>query len=449
MATRSTDFPTTAVPATAVPADAVPASGGPAPSRRRAGLVLAMIVVFMVVNYADKAVLGLAAVPIMDELGISKSTYGLISSSFYLLFSLAGLAVGFVSTRFSSRAILFVLTLVWAVAQAPVLLIAAVPTLIASRVLLGAAEGPAASMSMHALYKWFPLDKRGLPSALQISGAALGTVIAAPVLTWFITQHGWRSAFLFLAVISLVWSLVWLRTGHDGPYRGGGKVVAGAPAAVDGPALPYRRLLLNGTVLGSISSAFGAHCALTLASAWLPVYLTSELDLGPARVAAVVSGVSLLSFVLLLLITPLVDVLTRRGVPSRWSRGAGQGIAVVVSGVAMAAFPFVGSTGPRLVLIAVAFGVHAVSLPLHYMTTAEVVPTRQRGAVFGIFAATGTLPGLVVPFVAGHLVESAATESAGYTAAFLATAGIMLVTGLYAIAAIRPARDAARLVSRG
>ncbi|NED08031.1 MFS transporter, partial [Streptomyces sp. SID6648] len=165
-----------------------------------------------------KSVLGLAAVPIMDELGLSNGTYGLISSSFYLLFSLSGLVVGFFSSRVSSRTMLFVMALLWAVAQLPVLAVAAVPTLIAGRVLLGVAEGPAASMSMHALYKWFPPERRGLPSALQIGGAAIGTLVSAPVLTWLITDFGWRSAYAALAVVSLLWALVWWRTGHDGPY---------------------------------------------------------------------------------------------------------------------------------------------------------------------------------------------------------------------------------------
>ncbi|MEU2658400.1 MFS transporter [Streptomyces sp. NPDC007325] len=253
------------------------APAGPAFDRRRAWLFTAMIVAFMLINYADKSVLGLAAVPIMDELDMSNSTYGMVSSSFSLLFSLSGLIVGFVSARVTSRVLLFTMATLWAVAQLPVLVVASVPALVAGRLLLGAAEGPATSMSMHALYKWFPADRRGLPSALQISGAALGMLIAAPVVTWLVTDFGWRSAFVVLAVTSLVWSLVWWRVGHDGPYRqddtSGTRDHATAGPTAPGVRLPYRRLLLNGTVLGSIAAAFGASWALALSHAWLPVYL--------------------------------------------------------------------------------------------------------------------------------------------------------------------------------
>ncbi|CAM5709915.1 D-galactonate transporter [Streptomyces tendae] len=436
----------------APPGEPATAPPHPAFDRRRAWLITALIVAFMLINYADKSVLGLAAVPIMDELDISNSTYGMISSSFALLFSLSGLVVGFVSARVSSRVLLFTMAVVWAVAQLPVLFVASVPALVAGRVLLGAAEGPAASMSMHALYKWFPANLRGLPSALQISGAALGTLFAAPVVTWLITGFGWRSAFMVLAVTSVVWSLAWWKLGHDGPY-GEDRVPAAhapaprgrTPASAPRERLPYRRLLLNGTVLGSIAGAFGASWALALSHAWLPVYLRTQLDLTPGGAAGLISAISGFSLVLLLSVPPLVDRLRRRGRSARWSSGAPQGIAVLLAALAMAAFPFVDGLAPHLVLLGLAFGGHAIVFPLHYMTTSAVVPAVQRGAVFGVVAATGTLPGLVAPYVTGRLLDSASSPGAGYTHAFLLSAAVMLVCGLLALVTIRPERDARRL----
>lgn len=424
-------------PRTATQSQHAPA---PAADSRRAWLITAMIVTFMVINFADKSVLGLAAVPIMEELDLSNSTYGLISSSFYFLFSISGLLVGFLSTRISSRVLLFGMTLLWAVAQLPVLALASVPTLMAGRILLGAAEGPAASMSMHALYKWFPPERRGFPSALQIGGAALGTLIAAPVVTWLIEGFGWRSAYAILAAVSATWALVWWRVGHDGPYDH--KRTAGGTSQ---PRLPYRKILLTGTVLGSISSAFGAAWALSLSHAWLPAYFRTQMDMSAAASATAISVMSGFGLVLLLAVSPFMDALKSRGVSSRWSSGAGQSIAVCVAGCAMTAFPFIDASGPRLVVIAVAFGGTAIAIPLHYMTTAEVVPPAQRGAVFGIVAGVGTLPGLVAPFLTGHLIDAADTPSIGYTTAFLAAGAVMLTAGTFALAAIRPERDARRL----
>ncbi|WP_326678807.1 MFS transporter [Streptomyces sp. NBC_01237] len=146
-------------------------------------------------------------------------------------------------------------------------------------------------------------------------------------------------------------------------------------------------------------------------------------------------------------VSRLIDALKARGLTSRWSSGALQGTAVCVAGTAMASFPFVDASGPRLLLIGMTFGCTAVAIPPHYMTTAEVVPTAQRGAVFGIVAATGTLPGLIAPSLTGHLIDAATTQAAGYRTAFLVTAVVMVVAGAFAVAAIRPEHDARRLAS--
>lgn len=427
-------------PLLGAPGAAVPP---PAYRRRTALPILGLIVAFMIINFADKSVLGLSAVPIMRDLQISKTTYGLIASAFGILSSVTGLLGGLASSRISSRLLLFGMAALWAVAQLPVLLVAAVPALIAGRVLLGAAEGPAAPISMHALYTHFPADKRGLPSSLQISGAALGTLIAAPVLTWLITDFGWRSAFLALAGVSAAWALIWLKAGREGPFADRGDA-RDAPVSVP-LGVPYRRLLRSGTVVGSIASAFGAQWALALSSAWLPAYLVTRLHLTAPWVAATISGVSGLSLVLLLGLAPMVAALRRRGVSSRLSRGLPQGVALAVAGAAMATFPFVSTPGFKLVLVAVAFAGHTIVFPLHYMTAADVVPARQRGALFGIVAAIGTLPALVVPVLAGRIIDTARSEAAGYTTAFLITAAVMLAAAVVAVVLIRPEWDARRL----
>ena len=55
-------------------------------SPKEAWLIIALLFLFMVINFADKAVIGIAAVPIMQELKLSPSQFGLIGSSFFCCF---------------------------------------------------------------------------------------------------------------------------------------------------------------------------------------------------------------------------------------------------------------------------------------------------------------------------------------------------------------------------
>lgn len=59
---------------------------GPGSHRKNAWLIVGLLFLFMLINFADKAVIGIAAVPIMQELQLSPREFGLIGSSFFLLF---------------------------------------------------------------------------------------------------------------------------------------------------------------------------------------------------------------------------------------------------------------------------------------------------------------------------------------------------------------------------
>jgi hypothetical protein len=53
----------------------------------------------MLVNFADKIVVGLAGVPIMTELKLEPEQFGLLGSSFFFLFSISAIVVGFIVNR--------------------------------------------------------------------------------------------------------------------------------------------------------------------------------------------------------------------------------------------------------------------------------------------------------------------------------------------------------------
>src|ERR1700736_5270255 len=88
----------------------------------RAWLVVAMLFLFMLINFADKAVLGLSAVPIMTELQLNHTDFGWVATSFFIFFSAAAVLVGFLVNRVSTKLVLFAMALVWALCQLPMFL---------------------------------------------------------------------------------------------------------------------------------------------------------------------------------------------------------------------------------------------------------------------------------------------------------------------------------------
>ena len=165
------------------------------PTPKGAWKITFLLFLFMVVNFADKIVVGLAGVPIMTELDLNAEQFGLLGSSFFLLFSIAAIVVGFVVNRVPTRWVLLVLALIWALAQFPMVGTIGFTTLLVCRIILGAGEGPAASVAVHAVYKWFPDEKRAMPTAILSQGSAFGVILAVPALNWVIVNHGWHYAF--------------------------------------------------------------------------------------------------------------------------------------------------------------------------------------------------------------------------------------------------------------
>ena len=109
------------------------------------------------------------------------------------------------------------MAVVWALAQFPMVGTVSFTTLLICRVILGAGEGPAFSVAAHAVYKWFPDEKRTLPTAILSQGSAFGVILAVPALNWVIVNHSWHYAFGALGVVGLMWVVAWLVLGKEGP----------------------------------------------------------------------------------------------------------------------------------------------------------------------------------------------------------------------------------------
>src|SRR5580704_15275680 len=192
------------------------ATAHPSETPREAWLIVTLLFLFMLINFADKAVIGIAAVPIMRELQLSPRQFGLLGSSFYLLFAVSAIVTGFIVNKVQTRWALLTMGLVWALAQFPMLGTVGFATLVACRVALGAGEGPAYPVALHSAYKWFPNELRTLPTAVIAQGAGIGIMVALPLLNWVIVNYSWHWAFGVLGLAGLAWAAAWLALGREG-----------------------------------------------------------------------------------------------------------------------------------------------------------------------------------------------------------------------------------------
>lgn len=458
---------------------------------RRAWLVTGALVVFQIINFADKAVIGLVADPAMRELGLTAGEFGFIGSAFFFLFAIAAVGVGFLAGKVPTRWIILTMGISWAVLQFPILFGGGAAVLLVTRILLGAAEGPATPISLQHAHGWFPAQERGLPSSAVAIGSTLGPILAAPVLAWIIANPdlGWRWAFGFMGIVGLLWSACWLFIGRDGPYSHTSRRTAdsgndGSPheagtasaASVDAPPtaasivdkadllqiVPIRRVLGSRMFIAAVLAGAGCFWAQGFLTTWSPKYLASVVALSPEMIGLVSTFPWILGAMALLVLGYTSRFLMRRGVTVRWALGALFGATLLCSGICFLLLPQL--TGPAAV-VAVTLGAGlAMIYPLAPTAVAFCVCSKQRAAVMATLTGLASMGGVVAPAMVGLLMDNAGYVPApkgaaatadmtqrlaeGMNSAFWMIGIYLIVVGLISVLLLNPDRTAFRLQER-
>jgi MFS family permease len=405
----------------------------------RAWTHVALVFLFMLVNFADKAVIGLSSVPIMRELGLSNTQFGELGSAFFLLFSVSGVAGGLLADHVRTKTLLFAMAVVWGFALLPVSLVSSFGLLLLSRIVLGAAEGPAFPVALHAVYKWFAERQRALPTSVVACGAAFGTGVIAPLITWIIVHFGWHAAFGALGVAGLAWACLWFIVAEEGP------IDRLAPSESDGLLrVPYRQLLLSRTAIGVFLAGFGAYWVIALNITWLANYLIKALHLAPSSAAWIIGLPSVMQMVLAPCLALLSQLLIRRGISSRVSRGVVGALCVVTAGLSMICMAFLPMGILKVFLIGLSFSIGSVIFTLGSTLIGEISPASQRGAMLGATNSIHTLAGLCAPFAMGLIVDVGANARTGFQTGYLYAGALVATLGLVAAILIEPQADLQR-----
>jgi MFS family permease len=418
-----------------------PAPAPQAYSTVRAWTVTAAVVGAVVVVFLDKALLGLVANPLRQDLGLSSTAFGALGSASHVLQLIACLGLGLLGNRVSPRLLLLVSGVLWAVGQAPALLATTAAALVVSRLVVGAAEGPVVPLLHTVSYSWFPNERRGLPASLITSGSAIAKVALLPVLTLVIVAFGWRSGFLTVGVLALGWTVVWYAVGRMGPFATDPTPVGPTPIEAV-PSARWTRLLRSRTFVVAAFAYFAQGALAAVVFTWLPSYFENGLGFTATASGLLYALPSAMGIVALVGIGTLGDRMLRRGARSRTVRGTVGGLVLAASGALLCVLPWVSSAVVAIAVLVVGYGfsvtVNTVTLPM----VAEIAPAEKRAGALAVLIAAGSCAGIVSPLITGVILDATSSPTDGYTTAFLLCGGLLTVAGLLFGAVADPERDA-------
>jgi MFS transporter, ACS family, D-galactonate transporter len=413
-------------------------------ARKGAWVIVTLLFFFMLINFVDKAVIGLAGVPIMKELNLTPTQFGLVNSSFFFVFSISAIATGFIVNHVQSRWALLAMALIWAVTQFPMLGTIGVTSLIACRIVLGAGEGPAYPVALHATYKWFPNELRTLPTAVIAQGAAIGVVIAIPLLNYVIENFSWHWTFGTLGVVGAIWAAIWFFVGEEGSIVA--TVARGSGSPIE--YVPYRRLLFNGTVLSGFAAGFGAYWGLSLLIGWFTPYLVAGLGYSQSDAGWITTLPWAAGPFIVIFSGWLSQHLLMRGVSTRLARGIFGGGAVALGGLCLILIPYMPSNGLKIAMIIAGISVPSVFYVVGPAIVSEMTPVQQRGAMLAINNAVGSSAGLFGPYIMGGAVQAAAASPVeGYNRGLLICGLVALICGTIGMMFLRPERETKRFTA--
>ncbi|MDE2577717.1 MAG: MFS transporter [Hyphomicrobiales bacterium] len=399
-----------------------------------------LLALFMLLNFVDKIVVGLVAVPMMAELKLSPTEFGVIGGSFFWLFAVAGVIGGFIADRTKTKTFLALMALSWALLQFPIAYTASFAAIIASRFLLGIAEGPAWPVAVHSLYKWFPDEKRSFPVSVLGQAAGIGLIIAGLVIPAVTAHWGWRANFEMLGFVGLAWLLLWLPFGKEGALEEASDETGARRAS-------YKTLLSDKTLLTCFFAHFASYWSLALTLTWMAVYLQKGLGYGPLESGRMFSLFIAVNLVFGLGAAWWSQRLMQNKAPSRQARGVLTAIATLIAAACYASM-LAPNLSPLVRVIILGIG-SGLAQTIYYTGPAmigEIVPKPQRASILAIDNSFASIAGMIAPVVTGYLVQHVQGPPAvGYEVGFAVTGAFLALAGLIGWAMLRPTSSAQRV----
>lgn len=172
--------------------------------------VLALLFTATVLNYVDRQVLSIVAPVLTKELAISQIEYSNIVQAFLFAYTLMYLGSGILVDRWGTRVSLAVFIVWWSLANMLHGVARSAMELGIFRFLLGVGEPGNFMTAVRVTSEWYPPKEKAVVLGFVNAAAAVGAVIAAPLVAWITLGHGWRAAFVATGALGFIWLPAWL-----------------------------------------------------------------------------------------------------------------------------------------------------------------------------------------------------------------------------------------------
>lgn len=424
------------------------------PVRNYRYVVMSLMALMAIINYIDRGAISYASGPITKEFGLNTAQWGAVLGYFGYGYAIGALFGGALADRKGPKWMWVVSGTAWSILEISMIFAGQIGVALLGgsalfgfavfRVLFGLAEGPAFATINRSLAVWASPTERGIATGLGLLGTPLGALLTAPVAVGLLALGSWRTMFVVLGSLGLIWVVVWLRMftnrPADNPRVGAEEreLLAAGTAVVDAQAggkllgaTVWRAFFGSRTLVANTVGFFAFLYVNFMLLTWTPKYLEDQFGfkLGSLWYLGMVPWIG--ACVTVLLGGRISDWLARRTGSLRVARSWLAVVSLALTGVVFLCIPLVDSPAWVLVLLAVGNAFNFLPDTVYWTVVVDVAAGRA-GTFSGIMHFFANIATVLAPTLTGVLVAAN-----GYGAMFLA-AGVVCVLGMVAMVFVDP-----------
>ncbi len=374
--------------------------------RKRNG-VLTLLCVVSAITFLDRLALPIAEPGIRRELDLSPQQWGWVLSAYVLANAAFEIPSGAAGDRRGQRRELTRITLWWSTFTALTGACRSFVQIAGARFLFGVGAAGAYPNAAGVISRWFPKREHARAQGFVWGASRLGGGLAPLLLAPYARHFGWRSMFIVLGVLGMLWAAAWWRWFRNNPDEmhtiSAEELTEIGTAELDHPGHTPWASLLRLPQLWLITVAYFAYAwGSWFYYGWFPTWMVRGAGFSPAQMGILASFPFFMGLLGNLIGGTVSErLVTRFGrkLTYRWVTG----VSLTCTAVLLACMASVHGHTAIAVLATLGFGIMDLMLPSAWAMCMSL-GGRFGGTATGMMNTAGNLGGWCCTVLFGYVV---------------------------------------------